>query len=142
MTEVNTMIEGLLRNRAIMILVGGIAAILAACSGRTDSVVPGRPPPASLTSAGESPAVEPVVPIIPPIDAFISEVLPDRKLVILSEGSYMNVQVGYEFSIYRGATFIGKVKVVKVYDDLAGARIISIAEGESVQVGDKAATGI
>lgn len=136
------MIEGLLRNRAIMILAGGVVAILTACSGRTDSLVPDRPPPASLTSAGESPTVDPVVPIIPPIGALVSAVEPQEKLVILSVGSDQDVKVGYEFTVYRGARFIARLKVVKVDEDLAGARIISIAEGESVQVGDKASTGI
>ena len=78
----------------------------------------------------------------PPIDAIVEAVKGDDKLVVLSVGRDQKVQEGFEFTIYRGDRFVGKVKVTKVYENLAGARILFTNEGESIQIGDKAATQI
>ena len=78
----------------------------------------------------------------PPIDAIVQAVGDgaNAKLVVLSVGRDQKVQEGFKFTVYRGDKFIGKVQVVKVYEDLAGARVLFTQEGESVQIGDKAAT--
>jgi hypothetical protein len=81
-------------------------------------------------------------PLAPPIPATIQAVEPDKKLVVLSVGTNQKVKEGYEFTVYRGAKFVGKVKVVKVYEDLAGARILYTNDNEMVQVGDSANTQI
>ncbi len=78
----------------------------------------------------------------PPIDAIVEAVKGEDKLVVLSVGRDQKVQEGFEFTIYRGDRFVGKVKVTKVYENLAGARILFTNEGESIQIGDKAATQI
>jgi hypothetical protein len=78
----------------------------------------------------------------PPINAIIEAVRPTEKLVVLSVGKNQKVQEGFRFTIYRGDRFIGKVQVTKVYEDLAGAKIIYTNENESIQIGDKAATQI
>jgi len=80
--------------------------------------------------------------IAPPIDAIVQAVEGDKKLVVLSVGKDQKVKEGFEFTVYRGDRFVGKVKVIKVWDDLAGARILYTSENEAVQVGDKAATQI
>jgi hypothetical protein len=78
--------------------------------------------------------------IAPAVNAVIEAVQPEQKLVVLSVGKNQKVQEGYTFTIYRGDHFVGKVKVTKVYDDLAGAKIIFTNENDSIQIGDKAAT--
>jgi myosin heavy subunit len=75
-----------------------------------------------------------------PIDAVIQAVEQEKKLVVLSVGRDQKVQEGFKFTVYRGDRFVGKVQVVKVYEDLAGARILFTQENESIQIGDKAAT--
>jgi len=76
----------------------------------------------------------------PPIDAVIQAVKNEDKLVVLSVGKDQKVQEGYQFTVYRGDKFVGKVQVIKVYDDLAGARVLYTQDGEAIQVGDQAAT--
>jgi predicted nuclease with TOPRIM domain len=78
----------------------------------------------------------------PPIDAIVEAVKGDDKLVVLSVGRDQKVEEGYEFTIYRGDRFVGKVRVTKVYENLAGAQILFTNDGESIQIGDKAATQI
>jgi predicted nuclease with TOPRIM domain len=78
----------------------------------------------------------------PPIDAVV-QMVDDKKearLVVLSVGRDQKVQEGFKFTVYRGDRFVGKVQVIKVYDDLAGARILFTNENEAIQVGDRAAT--
>jgi len=80
-------------------------------------------------------AVSPV-----PIDAVISAVESKEKLVVLSAGKDQKVQLGYEFTVYRGGEFVGKVKVIKVFPDVCGAEILFTKDGEDIQRGDKATT--
>jgi len=76
----------------------------------------------------------------PPIDAVIQAVRNEEKLVVLSVGKEQKVQEGFQFTVYRGDKFVGKVQVIKVYEDLAGARVLYTQDGEAIQVGDQAAT--
>jgi chromosome segregation ATPase len=76
----------------------------------------------------------------PPIDALVNAVDAKEKLVVLSAGKDQKVESGYEFTVYRGDEFIGKVQVIKVYPDLAGARILYTKEGTEIQPGDNAST--
>jgi len=78
--------------------------------------------------------------VAPPIDAVVQAV--DGEMVVLSVGQNQQVRMGYEFTVYRGNQFVGKVKVIKVYDDLSGAQILYTNQGEEVQAGDRAATQI
>ena len=50
--------------------------------------------------------------------------------------------MGFEFTIYRGDKFVGKVKVTRVDENSASARILFVNEGETITVGDNAATQI
>jgi hypothetical protein len=79
-------------------------------------------------------------PLAPPIDALVSAVSNDEKLVLLSAGKDQKVQPGFVFTVHRGDSFIGKVKVIRVYPDLAGATILFTKDGEEIQRGDKAST--
>lgn len=80
-------------------------------------------------------------PPMPPIEARVIAVDPDQKLVVLSVGREQKVENGFEFTVYRGDSFVGKVKVIRVYPDLAGARIMYTKDGGvSVRQGDRAST--
>src|SRR5438067_1404647 len=61
-------------------------------------------------------------------------------LVLLSVGARDKVEKGFQFSIYRGTTFVGRVVVEKVLDDASGCRVIFVKEGEKIKAGDSAAT--
>ena len=80
-------------------------------------------------------------PPAPPIEARVIAVDGAQKLVVLSVGRDQKVENGFEFTVYRGDSFVGRVKVIRVYPDLAGARIMYTKEGgPSVQQGDRAST--
>jgi hypothetical protein len=60
----------------------------------------------------------------PKIDGQVLAADEDTKLVVLSVGFEQGVQVGYQFTIFRGNRFIARVIVEKVWKDACGARII------------------
>lgn len=80
--------------------------------------------------------------VSPPIDALVEEVDTNLSLVVLSVGRQDEVKEGVEFTIYREDKFVGKVRVNKVYENLAGARVLFTAEGVDIQQGDRATTRI
>ena len=80
--------------------------------------------------------------VSPPIDALVEEVDSNLNLVVLSVGSEDEVKEGVEFTIYREDKFVGKVRVSKVYENLAGARVLFTAEGSDIRQGDRATTRI
>ncbi|MBI3726341.1 hypothetical protein HY251_20640 [bacterium] len=81
-------------------------------------------------------------PPMPAIDAKVAAVKSDVQpaLVLLSVGSDDKVEKGFQFSIYRGSEFVGKVVVEKVLKDSSGCRVLFTKEGQTVQAGDSAAT--
>jgi vacuolar-type H+-ATPase subunit I/STV1 len=78
----------------------------------------------------------------PPIDALIHAVDSDEQLALISAGRDQEVEVGYRFTVARGNSYIGTLEVIKVYPDLAGARIVLTKEGEQVRQGDKVFTSV
>ena len=76
-------------------------------------------------------------PPVPAIDATVKSAGQD---VVLSAGAMQGVKAGFYFSIYRGAAFIGKVKVTRL--DLLTCRcsVLFTKDGEKIQPGDSAAT--
>ena len=76
----------------------------------------------------------------PSVDALVSAVDAGENLAVISAGREQLVQVGHKFTVSRGDSFIGQLEVIKVYPDLAGARIVYTADGEDVQRGDKVFT--
>ncbi len=73
----------------------------------------------------------------PPIDGMVVGV--QEGVVVLSVGRDDDVEVGYEFTIYDGSRFIGKVQVTKVLDDMSGCTIL-FQEGAGIREGHKAST--
>jgi len=80
--------------------------------------------------------------VAPPIHAKVNAVDPKEKLVVLSAGKDQKVENGYEFLVYRGGQFVGKVQVIKVYPDLSGARILFAKDGMEIEQGDSATTSL
>ncbi|MEE2883915.1 MAG: hypothetical protein VYD70_09370 [Planctomycetota bacterium] len=74
----------------------------------------------------------------PPIDGMVVGV--QEGVVVLSVGKDDNVQIGYEFTIYDGNRFIGKVQVTKVLDDMSGCTILFEEDGNRISEGHKAST--
>jgi hypothetical protein len=76
----------------------------------------------------------------PTIDAVIQAV--HGRSAILSVGIVQGVEVGYEFTVYRGDQFVGKVQVMEVNHASSKARILFESDGRMMQPGDIAATQI
>jgi len=83
-----------------------------------------------------------LVDIGPRIDALVKNVDNEQGLVVLSMGEDDKVQIGREFTVYRGDAYIGTVKVIRLYPNLSGARILWLKEGQEIRIGDKASTGV
>jgi hypothetical protein len=79
-----------------------------------------------------------------PIKAKVVGVNNEVDLVLLSRGSDDKVKPGYQFIVYRGAQYIGKVEVEKVLPRMSSARILRdrLKQGENIKEGDDAATAI
>jgi hypothetical protein len=75
---------------------------------------------------------------VPSIEAVVEAVKGDDELVVLSVGQDQKIQEGFEFMIFRGEKIIGKVRVHKVFENLAGARILSTAPNETILPQDEA----
>lgn len=75
---------------------------------------------------------------VPKIDGVISAVRGD--IVVLSVGRQDNVREGFEFTIYEGDRFIGKVKVESLLDDMSGARVLFTEQGATLKAGQSAST--
>ena len=78
----------------------------------------------------------------PAISGVVAAVSPDVDLVVLGVGANDKVETGHEFTIYRGDTFIGKARVDKVLEDMAGARILFVEDGQEVRQGDRVSTRV
>ena len=78
----------------------------------------------------------------PRIDAVVVAVSLEDKFVLLSAGKDQKIEEGLEFTVYRGPEFIGKVKVISVYPDLAGAKLIYTKEKAEMRAGDRASASL
>jgi hypothetical protein len=79
-----------------------------------------------------------------PINAKVLSVRDDVDVVLLSVGKQDLVREGYQFTIYQGGTYKGKVIVESVYPNMCSARILGdlMAESQSIEEGDYASTRI
>lgn len=77
---------------------------------------------------------------VPFIDGYVEAVNDKDQLVVLSVGKDQKTEEGYNMFVHRGGEYIGKLKVIKVYDDLSGARVVYTVPGKSVKVGDRVKT--
>jgi hypothetical protein len=63
-------------------------------------------------------------------------------LLLLSVGAAQKVKKGYEFTVYRGREYIGKVVIEDVREEMAGARLIYLKSGETIREGDPVTTRV
>ena len=77
---------------------------------------------------------------VPFIDGVVEAVNDDDELVVLSVGRDQKTLEGYEMFVHRGGEYIGKLKVIRVYDDLSGARVLYTQPGKAIKVGDRVTT--
>ena len=79
---------------------------------------------------------------VPPINGKVAGVKTDVSpaLVLLTVGKDDKVEKGFQFTVYRGAEFVGKVVVEKVNADSAGCRVLFSAPGKVIKAGDDVAT--
>lgn len=77
-----------------------------------------------------------------PVDGFVTVTSPSLPIVMLSVGKDDGVEVGYQFTVYRGNRFIGRVTVEQVYKDACAGRILSDMTVGKIQKGDKVSTRI
>lgn len=76
------------------------------------------------------------------INGRVMQIEPSLDLVILSVGEKDKVAKGMEFVISRGDSYIAKVRVANVYDNMCSAKIIDgmTKAGETIKVSDAAST--
>ena len=79
-----------------------------------------------------------------PINAKVLTVRPDVNVVLLSVGREDKVKEGYQFTVYNGGTYKGKVMVESVYPNMCSARILKelMADAQTIQEGDNASTRV
>jgi len=79
-----------------------------------------------------------------PINAKVLAIRPDVNVVLLSVGREDLVREGYQFTIYSGGTYKGKVQVESVYPNMCSARILDDLKSPSQVIleGDSASTRV
>ncbi len=95
---------------------------------------------ALLEVAGKSGFDPTAVLAMPRIEALVAEVDPTYGFVVLDKGKLDDVQRGFTFEVYRGGTYLGRVKVDEIFDNYSTARIELKAPDASMQRFDKAST--
>ena len=64
------------------------------------------------------------------------------NLVMLNVGENDQVKPGYEFTIYRGKTFVGRVKVDRVFPDMCACIALQEYHKDTIKKGDDASTRV
>ncbi|MHC4599412.1 MAG: MreC domain-containing protein [Planctomycetota bacterium] len=78
----------------------------------------------------------------PKIDGAVVGVSSRVNLVVINVGEEDGVRVGFEFTIYRGSSFVGKLVVEKVYPRQAACRVLLDMTKDKVQQGDRVSTQV
>ncbi len=79
---------------------------------------------------------------VKPLDGEVVAVSDDVPILMLSIGSDQGVEKGYQFTVYRGNKFVGRVIVEEVYKEMSEAKIIRDMTVEKPKKGDKVTTRI
>ena len=79
-----------------------------------------------------------------PIHAKVLAIRPDVDIVLLSAGRDDLVKEGFQFTVFQGGTYKGKVIVESVYPNMCSARIVAdlMAQSETIVEGDSASTRV
>ena len=78
--------------------------------------------------------------IAPPLKAKVSAVNNELNIVVLSIGRDDKVKAGYEFTVYRGAEYVGRIVIDKVDKDFCSGYSRKELEKNPIAVGDDART--
>ncbi|MCU0726811.1 MAG: hypothetical protein MUE73_13655, partial [Planctomycetes bacterium] len=97
---------------------------------------------AKLLLAAYEKEVGPLGPIIgvPKLNAMVSGVDNSLNIIMLSIGRDDGVKIGFEFTVYRGNEYIGKVVINRVERDYCSGESKKPLEKGPIQVGDQATT--
>lgn len=77
-----------------------------------------------------------------PVDALVIRVDRNANLVVLNKGRDQGVEVGYIFTIYRGDTYLGDVKIENVAATVAAGSPVAGTTIGTIREGDNASTRI
>jgi len=75
-----------------------------------------------------------------PVSTTVEAAEPSTGAVVLGAGKMSGLEPGHVLSVTREGKPIARVKVLKVYDDIAGAVVLEVQSGESIQKNDRAET--
>jgi hypothetical protein len=75
-------------------------------------------------------------PPVPAIDGLVLR----ADVVVLSIGADHGVERGFHFSVYRGSTFVGKVRAARVGAHETECDVLFTADGRTIRPGDAVAT--
>lgn len=77
-----------------------------------------------------------------PLDGIVTAIDAKLPIVMLSVGKDDGVEKGYQFTVYRGSEYIGRVVVEEVYKDASAGRVVKEMSVKTIQKGDNATTRI
>ncbi len=77
-----------------------------------------------------------------PLDGEIVAVSDQVPIVMINRGSDRGVEKGYQFTVFRGNQFIGRITVEEVYKDMSAARIVKDMTVKAIKRGDNVTTRI
>lgn len=78
----------------------------------------------------------------PAISGRVVGVSSQFNLVMLDVGENDQVRPGYEFTVYRGSTFVGRVKVDRVFPDMCACLALENFAKDDIKKGDEASTRV
>lgn len=84
---------------------------------------------------------DPVDPIVPKVKGEVTAV-GSKELVEISLGSDDGLRAGHELDVFRNATYLGKIKVMKTTPDRSVAAIIKESQRGPIVKGDKVGSNI
>lgn len=79
---------------------------------------------------------------MPKIDGRVVGVSSKMNLVVISVGEEDGVRIGFEFTVFRGSSYVGKLVVEKLYPRQAACRIVLEKTKDQVQPGDSVTTHV
>jgi outer membrane murein-binding lipoprotein Lpp len=79
---------------------------------------------------------------VPNIQGAVVGVSSKHPIVIINVGEDDGVHIGFQFTVFRGREYVGKIVIEKVYPNQAAGRILEMYLKDKILVGDKVATKV
>ena len=79
---------------------------------------------------------------VPPIDALVVRVDPELGIAVIDKGAAAEVQPNTGFTVYNDEGFVASLVIHDVDSNMSVGRVIRLAEGRQLQVGDRATTKV